>query len=108
MCPFVLQINASVNRKNALQKKLQVAQCATSERADGKQKGREIIYMRKPKTAVIRARCEETLKSDLDLVAALKHLDSADIIRIACAEFVEKFKSGVITAAAGSSNNGRC
>lgn len=50
--------------------------------------------MKKPaKTALIRARCNPALKSDIAQVAMLKQLDEADIIRIACSVFVQQFKN---------------
>jgi hypothetical protein len=50
------------------------------------------------KTAVLRVRCEPSLKQEVRQVAILKHLDDSDIIRIATQDYIQRFK----TAAAGS------
>jgi hypothetical protein len=45
------------------------------------------------KTQVIRARCDASLKGDVDRIAFIKQLDPADIIRIAVRDYVQKFRS---------------
>lgn len=57
-----------------------VAHCATQMR-------------RNVKDSTIRARCPKALKNDVETVAYLKGLDAADIIRMAVAEYVQKFRS---------------
>ena len=45
------------------------------------------------KTAVLRARCDSRLKSDVWQVALLQRLDESDIVRIAVANYVQKIQS---------------
>ena len=49
--------------------------------------------MKRPlKKQVIRARCEPSLKEQIERVAYLQQLDPADIIRVACAQYVHRFQ----------------
>ena len=48
---------------------------------------------RSKKDEMLRARCGKDLKDDVDLIARLKGVDSSDIVRIACRELVQKFKT---------------
>jgi hypothetical protein len=43
------------------------------------------------KDAILRARCDSRLKQNVGRVALLQQLDESDIIRIACAAYVQKF-----------------
>ena len=52
------------------------------------------IQQPEQKTEVLRARVEPTFKQDVLMIAKLKRLDEADIIRIAVAHLIERFKSG--------------
>jgi len=52
---------------------------------------------KRKKTAVIRARCEETLKLNVEAVACQQNVDPADIIRIACLHYIHRFQ-GVISS----------
>lgn len=45
------------------------------------------------KTEVLRARCDSRLKEDVERVAYLKQLDSADIIRIAVSDYIRRFRN---------------
>ncbi len=50
-------------------------------------------HVKAAKKEMIRARCDESLKNDITRVAMLKQLDEADIIRIACFNFVQQYKN---------------
>lgn len=45
------------------------------------------------KNAVIRARCEEPLRHDLEAIARQRDLDVSDILRLAAREFVARLRS---------------
>lgn len=45
---------------------------------------------RRVKTEFIRARCDEELKNSIYHVAFLQRLDASDIVRMACADYVQK------------------
>lgn len=45
------------------------------------------------KTAVLRIRCEPSWKKEVAQIAYFKDLDTADIVRIALNDYMEKFKS---------------
>jgi antitoxin component of RelBE/YafQ-DinJ toxin-antitoxin module len=47
---------------------------------------------RTKKTELLRSRCEPTLKREVVQVAMFQGLDESDIVRIACMQFVQKFK----------------
>jgi antitoxin component of RelBE/YafQ-DinJ toxin-antitoxin module len=50
--------------------------------------------MKKPaKTEMIRARCDQRLMMEIQQVALLKQLDMADIVRMACANFIQQIKN---------------
>lgn len=44
---------------------------------------------------MIRARCDVELKRSIEQIAAIQQLDAADIIRIACAAYVLKFRQPI-------------
>jgi hypothetical protein len=44
------------------------------------------------KDAILRARCDARLKEDVSRVAYLQRLDESDIVRIAVANYVQKFQ----------------
>lgn len=44
------------------------------------------------KNSVIRARCDVNLKLSIERIAAINQLDPSDVIRIACANYVQKFQ----------------
>lgn len=46
---------------------------------------------RKNKEEIIRARCDSSLKQSIYNVAMLQQLDPSDIIRMACAAYVNRF-----------------
>jgi hypothetical protein len=48
--------------------------------------------IKEPKDAVIRARCVSALKKDLEDVARLQGIDSADVLRIAAQNYVRKVR----------------
>jgi hypothetical protein len=47
---------------------------------------------RSAKTTVIRARCDESLKTGIERIALISQLDTADIIRIACNNYIQQFQ----------------
>lgn len=49
------------------------------------------------KSEVLRARVHPQLKDDIFKVARIRHLDTSDIIRIACADYVASFKRKLAT-----------
>jgi hypothetical protein len=57
-----------------------VSQCIPTVRA----------MKREAKTEILRARCDSALKRDLQLLAQLRMLDTSDIVRIACADYVHR------------------
>jgi hypothetical protein len=64
-----------------------VAQLAT-------QKGKQMKNRMKPaKTEMLKARCEPKLKEDVEQIALLKSLDPADIIRLACVNYVRQVQA---------------
>ncbi len=48
--------------------------------------------MKERKKAIIRARCPESLKHGVEEVARIQKIDSADVIRIACENYVAQIK----------------
>jgi hypothetical protein len=48
------------------------------------------------KDAILRARCDSRLKENVEKIAYLQQLDESDIVRIACAAYVQKFQANAI------------
>jgi len=46
-----------------------------------------------PKNAVIRARCPDVLKQQIEEIAKMQKLDPSDIIRIACDTYVARVQT---------------
>lgn len=55
--------------------------------------------MKEPKDAVIRARCPRALKGALDEVARMQRIDPADVIRIACENYINRIKAALASTA---------
>ncbi len=51
--------------------------------------------MKPLKNAVIRARCHETLKKDVEDIARLQSIDPADVVRKACQNYVRKVRESM-------------
>lgn len=49
--------------------------------------------MKKPKNAVIRARCEDALKEQIEDIARMQKIDPADVIRIACESYAARIRA---------------
>lgn len=49
------------------------------------------------KDAVLRARTETDLKREVEWAAGIERLDEADIIRKACAEYVNRLKTRIMS-----------
>jgi hypothetical protein len=49
--------------------------------------------MKLKKSQIIRARCNPSLKDDIERIAFIKQLDAADVIRMALFDYVQKFRN---------------
>lgn len=48
------------------------------------------------KDAILRARCDSRLKQNVERIAYVQQLDESDIVRIACAAYVQKFQAAPV------------